>query len=37
MPKLLVSPTNLEEAKSCLCGGADIIDVKNPSEGSWGV
>jgi hypothetical protein len=27
---------NLEEAMECLEGGADIIDVKNPSEGSLG-
>ena len=33
---LLVSPINVEEAKSCKLGGADIIDVKNPKEGSLG-
>ncbi|VVB93549.1 (5-formylfuran-3-yl)methyl phosphate synthase [uncultured archaeon] len=31
--KLLVSPINVEEAKICKLGGADIIDVKNPKEG----
>jgi len=34
--KLLVSPINLEEAKAASLGGADIIDVKNPKEGSLG-
>lgn len=34
--KLLVSPINVEEAKVCRLGGADIIDVKNPKEGSLG-
>lgn len=34
--KLLVSPKNLEEAQAALDGGADIIDVKNPAEGSLG-
>ena len=34
--KLLVSPINLEEARSAMNGGADIIDVKNPKEGSLG-
>jgi uncharacterized protein (UPF0264 family) len=34
--KLLVSPINLEEAKAAVNGGADIIDVKNPKEGSLG-
>ncbi|MEE8167613.1 MAG: (5-formylfuran-3-yl)methyl phosphate synthase, partial [Candidatus Hydrothermarchaeales archaeon] len=34
--KLLVSPINLQEAKEALEGGADIIDVKNPKEGSLG-
>ena len=33
---LLVSPINVEEAKTCKLGGADIIDVKNPKEGSLG-
>jgi uncharacterized protein (UPF0264 family) len=34
--KLLVSPINVKEAKVCKLGGADIIDVKNPKEGSLG-
>lgn len=34
--RLLVSPMNLEEAKAALDGGADILDVKNPKEGSLG-
>jgi hypothetical protein len=34
--KLLVSPINTEEAVSACNGGADIIDVKNPKEGSLG-
>ena len=34
--KLLVSPINVEEAKAAVNGGADIIDVKNPKEGSLG-
>lgn len=34
--KLLISPINAEEAISALNGGADIIDVKNPKEGSLG-
>ncbi len=34
--KLLVSPVSVEEAKIAKLGGADIIDVKNPSEGSLG-
>jgi len=34
--KLLVSPMNLEEAYAASLGGADIIDVKNPKEGSLG-
>lgn len=34
--KLLVSPINVEEANICKQGGADIIDVKNPKEGSLG-
>jgi hypothetical protein len=32
----LVSPLNLVEAKAALEGGADILDVKNPKEGSLG-
>ena len=34
--RLLVSPMNLDEARAALSGGADIIDVKNPKEGSLG-
>ena len=34
--KLLVSPINIEEAIIADSGGADIIDVKNPKEGSLG-
>ncbi len=34
--KLLVSPINVEEANICKLGGADIIDAKNPKEGSLG-
>ncbi len=34
--RLLVSPMNLEEAIAAMNGGADIIDVKNPKEGSLG-
>lgn len=33
---LLVSPINTKEAKEAIEGGADIIDVKNPKEGSLG-
>ncbi len=34
--KLLVSPINREEAIIASNGGADIVDVKNPKEGSLG-
>jgi uncharacterized protein (UPF0264 family) len=34
--KLLVSPTDEFEALEAVAGGADIIDVKNPAEGSLG-
>ncbi len=34
--RLLVSPINIEEAQAALQGGADILDVKNPKEGSLG-
>ena len=34
--KLLISPIDIEEAKDAEAGGADIIDVKNPKEGSLG-
>ncbi|MEM1579332.1 MAG: (5-formylfuran-3-yl)methyl phosphate synthase [Archaeoglobaceae archaeon] len=33
---VLVSPKDIEEAIESIEGGADIIDVKNPSEGSLG-
>jgi uncharacterized protein (UPF0264 family) len=33
---LLISPINHEEAIEAIEGGADIIDVKNPKEGSLG-
>jgi len=33
---LLISPVNTEEAREAIAGGADIIDVKNPREGSLG-
>ncbi len=36
MMKVLVSPMSVEEALESLKGGADIIDVKNPKEGSLG-
>ena len=34
--RLLISPQSIEEAVECVKGNADIIDVKNPSEGSLG-
>ena len=34
--KLLVSPKDESEALEAVAGGADIIDVKNPAEGSLG-
>jgi hypothetical protein len=34
--KLLVSPVDAAEAQEAVRGGADIIDVKNPAEGSLG-
>jgi len=34
--RLLVSPMNMEEAHAALAGGADILDGKNPKEGSLG-
>ncbi len=34
--RLLVSPMNIDEARIALAGGADILDVKNPKEGSLG-
>lgn len=33
---LLISPINTEEALEAIEGGADIVDVKNPREGSLG-
>lgn len=33
---LLISPINTDEALEAIEGGADIIDVKNPKEGSLG-
>jgi uncharacterized protein (UPF0264 family) len=36
MVKLLVSPTDEIDALDAVKGGADIIDVKNPAEGSLG-
>ncbi len=33
---LLISPINVEEALESIEGGADIVDVKNPKEGSLG-
>ena len=36
-PRLLVSVRNVDEAASALDGGADIIDVKEPSRGSLGM
>ncbi len=34
--RLLVSPINIKEAEAAMAGGADILDVKNPKEGSLG-
>jgi (5-formylfuran-3-yl)methyl phosphate synthase len=34
--RLLVSPMSVEEARTAIAGGADILDVKNPKEGSLG-
>ncbi len=34
--KLLVSPIDAKEAIAAAAGGADIVDVKNPKEGSLG-
>jgi len=34
--KLLISPQNIKEAIEAIAGGADIVDVKNPKEGSLG-
>lgn len=35
-PRLLVSVRSVDEARSALAGGADIIDVKEPRRGSLG-
>lgn len=35
-PRLLVSVVSAEEAQRALAGGADIIDVKDPSQGALG-
>jgi uncharacterized protein (UPF0264 family) len=32
----LISPINTQEAREAIDGGADIVDVKNPKEGSLG-
>jgi uncharacterized protein (UPF0264 family) len=34
--QLMISVINAEEAREAAAGGADILDVKNPSEGSLG-
>jgi (5-formylfuran-3-yl)methyl phosphate synthase len=34
--QLLISVVNAEEAQAAAAGGADILDVKNPAEGSLG-
>ena len=36
MTLLLISPRNMEEALAAIRGGADILDIKNPEEGSLG-
>lgn len=36
MLKLLISPVDEQEALDAIASGADIIDVKNPNEGSLG-
>ncbi len=36
MTLLLVSPRDIEEALAAIRGGADILDIKNPEEGSLG-
>jgi uncharacterized protein (UPF0264 family) len=35
-PRLLISVVEPDEVEAALAGGADIIDVKNPAEGSLG-
>ncbi|TFF84024.1 MAG: hypothetical protein EU552_01770 [Promethearchaeota archaeon] len=34
--KVLISIRSIEELQSCMEGGADIVDLKNPDEGSLG-
>ncbi len=34
--KLMISVVSSEEASAALSGGAEILDVKNPAEGSLG-
>lgn len=34
--ELLISVTSAEEAREAIAGGADILDIKNPAEGSLG-
>ena len=34
--RLLVSVVGADEVEAALAGGADIVDVKNPAEGSLG-
>jgi len=34
--RLLVSVTREEEVEAAVCGGTDIVDVKNPAEGALG-
>jgi uncharacterized protein (UPF0264 family) len=34
--KILISPVSLDEARAVVAGGADIVDLKNPTEGSLG-
>ena len=34
--RLLVSVVSADEVEAALAGGADIVDVKNPAEGSLG-
>jgi (5-formylfuran-3-yl)methyl phosphate synthase len=34
--KVLISPVSLDEGRAVIAGGADIVDLKNPAEGSLG-
>ena len=36
MMRLMISVTSAEEAHAAMAGGAEILDVKNPAEGSLG-